>query len=91
MGRVVNILGIRAGLLLEVLQDSESLVDFAIQSFGGVEELEELGVVHLEQHTSDLASEVGMSAAKQETRNTLCKSPNLPKSKRIEKTRTEQS
>ena len=50
---------------MEVLQDDESLGDLGVQGVGGVEELEKLVVLHLEQHTGDLTSELRLSAKKE--------------------------
>ena len=47
---------------MEVLQDDESLGDLGVQGVGSVEELEKLVVLHLEQHTGDLTSELRLSA-----------------------------
>ena len=52
---------------MEVLQDDKSLGDLGVQGVGGVEELEKLVVLHLEQHTGDLTSELRLSAKKEET------------------------
>ena len=45
-------------LLREVLQDAEGLVDLAGQRLGRVEERKKLLVVHLQEHTGDLAGEL---------------------------------
>ena len=50
---------------MEVLQDDKSLGDLGVQGVGGVEELEKLVVLHLEQHTGDLTSELRLSAKKE--------------------------
>ena len=47
-------------LLLELVEDVESLVDLGVEGLLGADERQELGVVHLEQHASDLAGEVGV-------------------------------
>lgn len=50
------------------MQDSESLVDLGVEGLLGLEEVQQLGVVHLEQHTSDLASELRLGAVKVENK-----------------------
>ena len=47
-------------LLLELVQDVKSLSDLGIESLLGVEEVQKLVVVHLEQHARDLARELGV-------------------------------
>lgn len=42
-------------------EDSESLVNLLLESGRRLDEVEKLGVVHLEKHTSDLTSELGLS------------------------------
>lgn len=59
-----SLLAVGGVLLLELVQDGERLVDLAVQGLLVLEEMEKLSVVHLEQHTSDLASELRFSTAK---------------------------
>lgn len=47
-------------LCLELVEDGERLVDLAIEGLLGADERQEFDVVHLEQHTGDLASEIGV-------------------------------
>lgn len=58
---VTSLLGIC--VLLELVENVESLLDLVVESLGSVEKLQQLGVVHLEQHTSDLTSELGLRSA----------------------------
>ena len=51
-------------LLLELVQDIKSLSDLGIESLLGVEEVQKLVVVHLEQHACDLTGELRLSAVK---------------------------
>lgn len=47
-------------LLLEFIQHSKGLIDFAVHGLGVIQEVKELGVVHLQEHTGDLASQIGL-------------------------------
>lgn len=47
------------------MQDGESLSDLGTQGIGGLQEVKELGVVHLQQHAGDLASEFGLGTVDQ--------------------------
>lgn len=44
--------------LREIVEYSESLVDLGSHSISGLKEVEEFCVVHLEQHASNLASQL---------------------------------
>lgn len=44
------------------MEHSEGLIDLGSHSIGGVKEVNELRVVHLEQHASDLASKLGLGS-----------------------------
>ena len=47
------------GLLLgKLVQDVESFLDLGTQTLRRIEQAQELGIVHLQQHTSDLSGEV---------------------------------
>jgi hypothetical protein len=49
------------GLLLgKLVQDGESFLNLCSQTLGRIEQAQELGIIHLQQHTSDLSSEVGL-------------------------------
>ena len=41
-----------------ILENSESLVDLLVEGWLVLDEVEKLGVVHLEKHTSDLSGEL---------------------------------
>ncbi len=43
------------------MQNGECLSDLVVQCVGGLQEVEQLSVVHLEQHTGDLAGKLGVS------------------------------
>jgi hypothetical protein len=47
-------------ILGELMKDSESLVNLSGQSIGGLEEVKKLRIVHLEQHSGDLAGQFGL-------------------------------
>lgn len=49
-------------LLGELSQDGDGLSDLEVQGIRSLKEVEQLGVVHLEKHTGDLASELGLGA-----------------------------
>ena len=49
---------------LELLEDSERFVDLGVHGIGGLEEVEELRVVHFQQHAGDLASELRLGPAR---------------------------
>lgn len=44
------------------VQDRESFVDLSVHCIRGFQQVQELHVVHLEQHTSDLAGQIGVRA-----------------------------
>ena len=48
----------------ELAEDDESFVDLGGHRLGSVKHVEELVVVHLQQHTSNLSSQVGVLAEK---------------------------
>lgn len=51
-----SLLGV--GLLLELVENVERLIDLGVEGLFGADERQELVVVHLEQHASNLTSEV---------------------------------
>lgn len=46
----------------ELLENGERLIDFGVHGLGRIHQMEKLDVVHLEQHTGDLSSELGLRA-----------------------------
>ena len=62
-------LGLSGGLLLlgVLLQDHESFIDLGVQGVRVVEEMQELAVVHLQQHASDFARKLRLSTVGRES------------------------
>lgn len=57
-----------SGLVLgrELVQDGERLVDLRVHRLRSLQQVDKLGVLHLEQHTRDLPSQLGLVADKAE-------------------------
>ena len=61
-------LGLLGLVLGELLQDDQRLADLGVQRVGVVHQVKELAVVHLQEHASNLASELGLGATRKEIR-----------------------
>lgn len=62
MAVVYEVQSLLVVVLLELVQDIQSLLDLVIESLWGIEKVEQFGIVHLEQHAGDLASKLGLGS-----------------------------